>query len=131
MRVLLVDDSPDILLLAGNLLRLEGFEVVEAQSGAAALAQLAGGPWDGLIIDVQMPDMSGPELVRRLSASTAHRPPVVFLTGDFDDPALAALDPAGVVAKPFDPGSLAHRIRRLLAGEDDDGHVAGGSHQAA
>jgi len=118
IRVLLVDDDPLVLLAAGAALSADGgFAVRGADSAAAALRQVAAAPPDLVVTDVQLPDHDGPELLARLRAGGRSRDvPVIFLTASAatDGERLRALGARGVIAKPFDPLSLAEEIRRLL-----------------
>jgi CheY-like chemotaxis protein len=83
--VLLVEDNDDIREVVGELLRSEGYEVLEAEHGAAALAQLEqmkGQPCL-VLLDMMMPIMSGPELLKVLHDShrLASLPVVVLSAG--------------------------------------------------
>ena len=66
LRVLLVDDAPDVLEVTAELLELEGAIVTASDSGKAALASLEGADFDLLISDVGMPGMDGYELIRQV-----------------------------------------------------------------
>ena len=67
LRVLVVDDHPSFRRCAGTLLSSEGFEVVgEAEDGTTALALAAELDPDLVLLDIQLPDMSGFEIAARL-----------------------------------------------------------------
>lgn len=119
MRVLLVDDDPEIALVARLALeRFGGHRVALAATAEAALAAARAEPPDVLILDVLLPDATGPELLDRLRGVPALAGvPAVFLTGKTDDAwaaRLSAAGAAGVIAKPFDPTTLAADVERLL-----------------
>src|SRR4051812_14256618 len=65
-RVLLVEDAPFLRYAFGRLLRLHGFEVVEANDGREALDRLAESRPQLVLTDLMMPVMDGIELIRRL-----------------------------------------------------------------
>lgn len=80
-RVLLVDDEPAVLKVAHRVLRTLGFDVTPAASAAEALSHLGDGPPpDVMLTDVTMPEMSGPELVRRVHELMPSLP-VAFMSG--------------------------------------------------
>lgn len=119
MRVLLVDDDPQIALVARMALeRIGGHRVELAATAEEALVAARSDPPDVLILDVLLPDATGPELLDRLRAVPALTGvPAVFLTGKTDDAWAARLDAtgaAGVIRKPFDPLTLAADVERLL-----------------
>ncbi len=78
--VLLVDDSPDALMLLSLELQRAGFRVTSAGSGEEALAHLALQVPDAVLLDVLMPGMDGFETCRRIRAGHPHLP-VIFMTG--------------------------------------------------
>lgn len=79
-RVLVVDDEHDTLLLTEAALTRRGYEIRLASSGAEAL-DLLGEPFDALLLDVMMPEMSGLEVLVRLRATPRlARLPVILLT---------------------------------------------------
>ncbi|HTE04855.1 MAG TPA: response regulator, partial [Planctomycetota bacterium] len=85
-RVLLAEDTRDSQLLIGHLLRRAGAEVVLASDGRQAhdlaLAALrAGSPFDLILMDMQMPELDGPEATRRLRAA-GYSAPIVALTAN-------------------------------------------------
>ncbi|GGD65157.1 response regulator [Erythrobacter arachoides] len=120
MRVLYVDDEPDIREIAEMALGLDPqFEVRTAGSGAAALALMDGWVPDVALLDVMMPGMDGPELLTHIRADARFAAlPVVFVTARAQRSELqnfATMDAVGVIAKPFDPMTLADRVRELVA----------------
>ena len=77
--VLVVDDEPNILALLCASLRLSGFEVHAADSGARALRTIAHTVPDIVVLDVMLPDCDGFTLARQLRAAHGELP-VLFLT---------------------------------------------------
>jgi CheY-like chemotaxis protein len=121
LKVLYVDDEPDIREVATLALELDGgMEVTPASSGPEALGLLDGGlnP-DVVMLDVMMPGMDGPAVLAELRtrpelAST----PVVFITARAQAHELArfiSLGAIGVITKPFDPMTLSIELRAVLA----------------
>jgi len=81
MKVLVVDDDPDILGLVGSILAVHGFDVATAPGGQAALRLLREGPAPCLIlIDLEMPGMSGLELRAELARNPSTRNIPVAMT---------------------------------------------------
>jgi len=116
MRILLVDDDPDIRLLAGFVLEQAGHSVVFAESGVAGIHAAETDDFDVVLLDYLLGDMSGADVLDALLAARPARP-VLFLTGAEDPAAVDALraaGAAGVIAKPFDPERLADDIERIL-----------------
>lgn len=120
-RVLLVDDDADIRFIAEiALARVGGLGVVLAGSAAEARSLLAVDPLpDAVLLDVTMPFVDGPTLLAELRADPRYeRLPVVFLTArtTLDDvQSYLGMGAAGVVAKPFDPMTLAKQVGEILA----------------
>lgn len=120
IRVLLVDDDPDILLIAGTVLTGSGsFQVRPAACAQEALDIARREPPDVVITDYQLPDMDGDQLLEQLRADKSLAAiPVIFLTGK-SDPAdvtrLMRLGARAVIGKPFDPQELPDRIKQILA----------------
>jgi two-component system response regulator MprA len=85
IRVLVVDDDPDIRAMVRRGLRYGGFEVLEAADGAQALALAALESPDLVVLDVRMPGIDGHEVCRRLRADGAV--PILMLTarGEIED----------------------------------------------
>src|SRR5690606_20042465 len=82
-QILIVDDEKMVRGVTGKLLRLKGHTVTEAASGPEALTRLAEQPFDLLVTDLGMPEMSGHELAYRVRQ---HHPrmPIILLTGHTD-----------------------------------------------
>lgn len=118
-RILIVDDEDDIREVAQVTLEMMGgWEVIVASSGSEALLRAEEERPDGILLDVMMPDMDGPTTFRRLQESPATRAiPVVILTAKTqaaDRSVFAGLGVAGVLAKPFDPMTLADEVAQVL-----------------
>jgi two-component system, OmpR family, response regulator len=119
-RLLLVDDAEDIRAIARmSLERVGGWSVVAVASGEEALRAMRDGhPFEAVLLDVMMPGMDGPATLAGLRAGgLPAEVPVIFLTAKTqagDRAQLLALGAAGVIAKPFDPLTLAEELRELL-----------------
>jgi DNA-binding response OmpR family regulator len=103
------------LLLAGYFRRL-GFEVEEKESATEALPLALGGKYDCFIFDVQMPGMSGLELLRKLRERHIQTPTLFLTAQDTLDDKVAGFE-AGVddyLTKPFEPRELELRVEALL-----------------
>lgn len=120
MRILYVDDEPDIREVACLSLELDpDFEVRSCGSGTEALALLEEGSWrpDLILLDVMMPGMDGPTTFGALRDRPALADiPVIFITArtqSYEVERFLKLGAIGVIAKPFDPMELAAEARRL------------------
>ncbi len=119
LRVLVVDDHALNLELATFVLAEDGIEVDTAHSAAAALASIARRRPDLVLMDVQMPDMDGLALTRRLKEDPATADIVVValtahaMKGDEQRMRGAGCD--GYIAKPIDVADFAARVRTLAA----------------
>jgi CheY-like chemotaxis protein len=117
-RVLLVEDAPFLRYAFGRLLRLQGFDVREANDGQDALSCMAEFKPELVLTDLMMPVMSGLELISRLHASpeTANIP-VVAITADATNHAEEQARLAGAsdfITKPVDLPELLERLRNLM-----------------
>jgi DNA-binding NtrC family response regulator len=111
-KVLVVDDEPMVLDVVASMLARNGFLVIKADSGAAALEALDEHPFEvGVVIaDVNMPHMSGLELANRLAKSHEFIK-VVLMSGN---PMSTEMVNASFVKKPFRSAELAAEVRAAL-----------------
>jgi two-component system, chemotaxis family, chemotaxis protein CheY len=123
-QILIVDDSPTIRrMVKASLAALSGpREFIEAASGLEAIERLAIGPVELMVLDLNMPDMHGLEVLGFVRSHTKYRRvPVIILTTRGDEASRVAALEAGATAyltKPFTPGGLVTTARELLeAGE--------------
>jgi DNA-binding response OmpR family regulator len=114
--ILVVDDDVPILVLMRNLLKEFGFDPVTAGSGPQAIAEAEKRTPDLILLDRNMPGMSGDEVVAAMRAVDAlARVPVLMLTGEPMHPdEVARLGATGAVMKPFDVTALVATIRQHL-----------------
>ncbi|QDX25240.1 response regulator [Sphingomonas suaedae] len=121
IRILYVDDEADIREVAQLSLELDpDLEVRSCASGAEGLELAAGWRPNLILLDVMMPGMDGPTTFARLreQPETAGIP-VVFITARTQTQEVQRfreLGARGVLAKPFDPMTLADQVRALLDG---------------
>jgi two-component system OmpR family response regulator len=116
VRILVVDDEPNIVDVISMALRFEGFEVESAATGADAIAAVAARPPQLLVLDVMLPDVDGFEVARRLASARAEVP-IIFLTArDSTEDVVHGLTVGGddYVTKPFSLEELVARIRTIL-----------------
>jgi len=116
MRILVVDDDPAVQRSLVRALRLEGYEVLLASDGESAVVQLASESPDAVILDVQLPSISGLEVCRRMRAASDLTPVLMLTARDAVDDRVSGLD-AGAddyLVKPFALAELLARLRALL-----------------
>ncbi len=116
MRLLVVDDDRALRDVLRRALTLAGYDVRLTESGAGALAEIAGSVPDAVVLDVGLPDIDGLEVCRLLRRE-GNRVPVLMLTArDAVSDRIDGLD-AGAddyLVKPFDIDELKARLRALL-----------------
>jgi two-component system KDP operon response regulator KdpE len=114
-RILVVDDDPQIRRVLKVALSAEGYETYDARDGETALEKLRDVRFDLVLLDINMPGMSGLEVCRAMR--TGSEIAIIMLTvRDTEADAVEALD-AGAddyVTKPFKPAELSARIRAAL-----------------
>ena len=114
-RILVVDDEPTQLELVGGFLRKQGFEVAEAASGRAAVARFKQEPFDLVLTDQRMPDLSGLELLEAVRAASPETAVVIMTAYGTIETAVSAVKAgaADYLAKPLNLDELLHRIHQI------------------
>jgi CheY-like chemotaxis protein len=113
--VLVVDDDPDILRVVAMTLADEGYRVLTATNGEEALGCLLKQMPALVLLDLNMPVMSGLEMLERLRALDLTIP-IVFMTAGYRAQQEAERhEVAGYLAKPFDLGALLRVVARFAA----------------
>ena len=117
---MVADDDPAILRLVATILEKEGFEVVTARDGREAYKTLQSNPeFTAAILDVVMPHISGPELVRHMRTEKRFiRIPVMMMTAEQDPKLSSDSFAAGAVVflpKPFTTVQLQTMLRMLVS----------------
>ncbi len=119
-KILAVEDNPLNLMLVCDLLGLEGYIMITASTGEEALEKARAEQPDLILMDIQIPDMDGLEVMRRLKTDTATAMiPVVALTAyamEGDAEKFLAAGGAGYIAKPIDTRAFPGQIAKFLKG---------------
>jgi two-component system OmpR family response regulator len=116
VRVLVVDDEPNIVDVIQMALRYQGFSVDSAGTGRDAIAKVGEFRPHLMLLDIMLPDMEGFEVAKRLGGDRA-KMPIIFLTArDSTDDKVRGLTSGGddYVTKPFSLEELVARIRTIL-----------------
>ena len=115
MRILIVEDEPDLLRSLAQALREEGYAVDTANNGEDGLFNAEGCDYDAIVLDVMLPKLDGWELLKRLRKTK--KTPVLMLTArDQSRDRVRGLDTGAddYVVKPFDLSELFARLRALI-----------------
>jgi two-component system chemotaxis response regulator CheY len=116
-KILAVDDSKTMRDMLAFALRSAGFEVTEAEDGTKAIEKLGGLKIDLIVTDLNMPNMDGITLIRRLRTDPKHRAtPILMLTTESDPEKKAegrAAGATGWLVKPFNPEKLVELVNRV------------------
>jgi DNA-binding response OmpR family regulator len=114
-RILLVDDEQSVVKLLTYPLRKEGYDVVAAESGQAALDRFRDGEFDLVVLDLMLPRVDGYEVCRRLRAKSAV--PIIMLTAkadEFDKVLGLELGADDYITKPFSMREFRSRVKAVL-----------------
>lgn len=119
-RILYVEDDPDIQAIAIMVLEtINGFTLEACNCGSDALEKAVAFNPDLVLLDVMMPGMDGPETLKGLrNFPELANTPVVFMTAKVQPQEVEGylnLGAVGVIAKPFDPMTLAQQLRDIWA----------------
>ena len=120
MRILIVEDEPDLLRSLAQALREEGYAVDTANNGEDGLFNAESYDYDAIVLDVMLPKIDGWEILRRLRKTK--KTPVLMLTArDQSRDRVKGLDTGAddYVIKPFDLPELFARLRALIRRSKD------------
>jgi len=122
-RILVVDDTKEILNVLGRRLTSWGYEPLLVTSGEEALQIMEERPPDLVLLDIMMPKMKGRDVCARIKANpTTRHVPVIFLSAlGLADHIRAGMDLGAedYIVKPFEPAELKERIAVCLARHSD------------
>jgi two-component system OmpR family response regulator len=115
-RILLVEDDAALVRGLAAILRGEGYSVDVAPDGSSALALARDEPFAVILLDVNLPGMSGFEVLRTLRARGCHAPILLLTARDALEDRVKGLDLGAddYMLKPFEPPELAARVRALM-----------------
>ena len=114
--VLVVDDDERLRSLLRVSLELEGYSVREAESGEAALVEIADEAPELVLLDLVMPGIDGWQLLRELQERHGSIPVIMF-SGSLDESSAGEAEDRGArgfIRKPFDPDDLLARARKIV-----------------
>ena len=115
MRILVVEDEPDLLRTVAQALREDGYAVDEASDGEEGLYKATAWEYDAIVLDLLMPGLTGWEVLQRLRRT--HKTPVLILTArDGVQDRVRGLDSGAddYLTKPFHLVELRARLRALI-----------------
>ncbi len=117
-RVLVIDDAPTVRMMCSQTVQRAGMECVEASDGGEALEYLQGEPFDLVLLDYQLPDMSGADILKKIREQKNHQnAKVVMMSGMRDSADLTFMRLLGAdefVSKPFTSAQLLTLVRANL-----------------
>jgi two-component system, chemotaxis family, chemotaxis protein CheY len=116
--ILAVDDSPSIRMMVAHTIRGAGYDVIEAQDGAAALKLATEKQFDMIFTDQNMPGMDGITLIKSLRERSSYKGvPIIVLTTEMGDEMKQrgkAAGATGWMVKPFNPDTLLTVVKKAL-----------------
>jgi len=114
-RILVVDDEPAQRELVGGFLRKQGFDVVEAAGGGEAVARFKREPFDLVLTDQRMPDLSGLDVLEAVRSASPETAVVIMTAYGTIETAVSAIKAgaADYLTKPLNLDELLHRVHRV------------------
>jgi two-component system response regulator AtoC len=115
LRVLLVDDEEDIVEVIQDRLEAYGFTVITAGTGVEALKKLSVEKFDGIFLDVKMPEMGGIEALEEIRKTDKQIPVIIITASSTRDAAIEAIAKGAneYVLKPFAWEELKAKIEKV------------------
>lgn len=117
-KVLVIEDNPDNMKLITFLLKKNGYETREAPTGREGIDQALRDRPDFIILDIQLPDMDGSEVLKTIRRSPINGGiPIIAMTSyamSGDRARLMAEGCTGYIEKPIDPAGVIEQIRGIL-----------------
>lgn len=127
MRVMIVEDEPNIVESLSFVFSREGWQVTAALDGDTAIERLLGEPPDVLVLDVMLPPHSGFEVLKRVRKEPSLRHlPVIVLTAkgqEKDRHTALRLGADAFVTKPFSNRDIVQQVRDLAASKQSTGET--------
>jgi DNA-binding response OmpR family regulator len=106
IKIMVVDDEPDIVKIVKIAMELANYEIIEAYSGEECLDKLSKGPVPDLVLlDIMMPGMSGYETCEKIRENKGYK-------GDAEQGLKVGAD--DYIIKPFDPYELIEQVKEIL-----------------
>jgi CheY-like chemotaxis protein len=120
---LIIEDHPDSMVLIGRLLAKGGYRTIGAVNGRQGIELALQNMADFILLDIQLPDMDGTEVLRSIRAALGPGTPVIAMTayamaGDRERLLAAGCD--GYIEKPIDPDLVLSQIRSVIGEEHED-----------
>ena len=117
MRVLIIDDDPDMVMVLGLLMKVNGITALTATAGVEGLEEARADKPDVILLDIMMPNMDGYEVIKELRSDESTKGiPVIFVTARMDAESrerAESLGADGYLTKPYERNSLMEVIRRV------------------
>lgn len=115
MRLLIIEDEPDLMAILVGTLRKQGYSVDTAEDGEEGLYKALNTPYDVIVLDVMLPRMDGWEVLAKLR-KTKHTPVLMLTARDRSVDRVRGLDSGAddYLVKPFDLAELMARLRVLI-----------------
>ncbi len=118
VRILVIEDDHDLLLLLDKMLRRIGAEPELAETGAKGLAALYAKKFDLLILDLMLPDIDGFEILTEIRGESKYNAmPILILSAIVDADSISKgleMGADGYLTKPYLPNTLTSRVRSML-----------------
>jgi len=121
---LIIEDNPDNMVLITRLLEKAGYLTIQATTGMDGFDMALHERPDFIILDIQLPDMDGTEVLRKIRDSEIGNSMRVIamtsyaMSGDREKLLAAGCD--GYIEKPIDPARVISQIKSLIGGEDEN-----------
>jgi DNA-binding response OmpR family regulator len=119
MKILIVDDEPNILMSLDFLMRKEGYEVFVARNGTEALESLAQNQPDLVLLDIMMPDVDGYEICKQIKQNPElENCKVVFISAKSKESDIQKGYEIGAdfyLTKPFSNKTIVAKVKELLS----------------
>ncbi len=115
VKVLLVDDAPDVREMISDFLKMEGYQVVTASNGLEALQVLEKEKPEAAIVDIEMPEMNGLEFSKKVLSQNPNFP-IVIISAYVEKYSMDYISKIGIktiLRKPINLNELAQSIRDL------------------